>query len=236
MSVDIVGAIEEEKRYLADRQQGINTSLLNRLVRFGYSMLDNYFTDKKQYLFSQWSPEIYYYDVLEAPQKMEEAILNKKYGIYFLSASSTYAFYGSAGIDMEICERLNVIPTNMSYDGGIIIGDAEDLAIEILIPSEIGICRYDMLQKFSDILNQYIGGVAIDGNDILVNDKKVLGCMDRHVGDVYVWAAQISFTDHTEYICNLSNKAIVKQPGYISDPGLNKEILKEEIVRWLQEP
>lgn len=234
MTKDLLGAIAEENLYLAERRQGIDTSLPVRLSQYGYDNLDKYFIDKKQYLFSKWSPDVIYYDVTVAPQYMEDAIVNTKYGIYMLESSGIYAFHGNGGIDLDLCKQLNVIPANMGYNGGIIIGSNEDLAIEILMPTEIDMHGHEILAKFAEIMRKYMSNVVVDGNDILVDGKKVLGSIERHFRDVYVWAAQVSFADYTEYIPKLCNKISLKRPGYIDKNKLSKEQLKTEVVQWLQ--
>ena len=90
------------------------------------------------------------------------------------------------------------------------------------------------MKKFYEIISKYISGVTIDKNDILVNGEKVMGAMQRQVGDVFVWAAQISFKDYSEIIAQVCNKQIVKKPGYIDSSLLTKETLAEEVLKWLQ--
>ena len=50
---DLIGAIAEEKLYVADRMKQINTSLIDRLKPFGYETIEEYFNEKRNFLYSQ---------------------------------------------------------------------------------------------------------------------------------------------------------------------------------------
>lgn len=234
MTKNLLGAMEEEKRYLAERMQGIDSSLQARLSSFGYKVLDNYFVEKKDYLFSQWTPEVRRTDISIVADEVEQAIKNKDYGVYIPTVSGLYAFYGSEELDFDLCKSLNVRPVNMGYSGGTIVGSSEDFAIEILMPASIGIDGHDIISKFAEIISTKIEGVTIDGNDILVDGAKVMGSMERHFGHVYVWAAQVSFADYTDYITKLCKKSSVKCPSKIDTNLLSREQLEKEVLAWLQ--
>jgi lipoate-protein ligase A len=74
----------------------------------------------------------------------------------------------------------------------------------------VGLNSKIIMSKFHEIISKYIEDVVIDGNDILIEGKKVLGSMERRIGRVYVWAAQISFEDHSEIIKKICNKQSIK--------------------------
>lgn len=233
MNRDLLGAMAEEKLYVADRMSGINSSLQSRLSAFGYNNLDDYFKEKKDYLFEQWIPEVRRTDISIVSEEVERAIKNDDYGIYIPTVSGLYAFYGSEELDLELCKNLNVRPVNMGYSGGTIIGSSEDFSIEILMPACIGINCHDIISKFSEIISKKVQNVTIDGNDILVDGAKVMGSMERHFGHIYVWAAQVSFADHTDYIAQLCQKSSVKRPSKIDANLLSREQLEEEVLTWL---
>ena len=58
--------------------------------------------------------------------------------------------------------------------------------------------------------------------------------MCRATNNLFVWAAQISFSDHSELIQKVCNKKSAKTPGYIDNTKLNKEQLEREVLSWLQ--
>lgn len=231
---DLKKAMQEEQSYLEDRLKNINTNLSERLAAHGYTSLQEYFTDKQKYLFDNWKPEVYYVDVETLTTELENAVRNKRYGIYISQAKGLYAFHGSDEIDHELCKELGVCVAEVFHQGGTIIGSNEDLGIEIVAPQALGLKSRDILQKFYDIIGKYEDNVEIAGNDILINGEKVLGSMRRDVDSVFVWAAQVSFGDYPDVIEKVCTKKSKKKPGRIKNKGLTKGVLEKEILRWLQ--
>lgn len=230
---DLQCAMNEEKLYLQDRLNNINTSLIDRLKPYGYDTLKEYFNDKKEYLFNEWKPEVYYVDIKTLTTELEKAVQSEQYGIYISTTDGPYAFHGSDAIDYELCKQLGVCVAEVFHQGGTIIGDIEDLGIEIVAPISIGLESHQILNKFYELISRYEDNVIIDGNDILVNGEKVLGSMVRNVGNVFVWAAQISFGEHNELIEKICRKKSKKKPGRLRK-GFNRDTLEKEVLRWLQ--
>ena len=230
---DLKGAMQEEKRYMQDRMSGIDTSFLSRLSEYGYNDLNSYFEDKRLYLFNEWKPDVFPIDVKNITVDLENAIINKKYGIYISQTDGLYAFHGSDLIDYDLCNELNISVAELRHNGGTIIGGQKDLGIEIIAPAELGIEGSFIMNNIYRIISQYVKSAKIDGNDILVNGEKVMGSMQRRVGNVFVWAAQISFEDHAEIISQICNKQSVKKPSFIDNSLLTKDKLESEVLKWL---
>lgn len=231
---DIRSAIEEEKRYIADRLSNLNTNLADRLAVYGYSNLNDYYSDKREHLFTEWKPEVYRIDGEYLATKMEKAIIDGQYGIYIMTTNNIYAFHGNDPIDYKLCEELSVETVELGYAGGTIIGDNQDLAILLVMPREFNITPTMINQKILSIISESIENVEINGNDILVDGKKVMGSMNRRVGDSFVWAAQISFTDHNELITKICNKPAIKKPSYIDKSKLSRDEMEWRLLKWLQ--
>lgn len=232
---DLFAAMLEEKSYIADRINGIDTVLSERLKPYGYDDLAVYFNDKRDYLFSQWIPEVYPIDVRNITTGLEDAVKNEKYGIYISTTDGLYAFHGSDEIDYTLCEELGVYVAELYHQGGTIIGSEKDLGIEIIAPNDIGLDTNFILNKFYEIISKYVSGnVTIDGNDILIDDKKVMGSMRRSVGNVFVWAAQVSFGDYKDIVSQICTKKSVKEPSCIDSLMLSRELLEREVLKWLQ--
>ena len=231
---DLISAMNEEKAYVSDRLDNINTSLIERLAPYGYANLTEYFADKQKYLFDAWIPEVYPIDVRTITTDLEDAVRNERYGIYISHSDGLYAFHGSDDIDYDLCEELGICVAELYYTGGTIIGSNDDLGIEIVAPRSIGLTSGVILNKLHEIISQYVAGAMIDGNDILVNGEKVAGSMSRDVGGVFVWAAQVSFGDYTDLISQVCAKRSVKKPSYINSALLSRDALESEVVAWLQ--
>lgn len=231
---DLINAIEEEKKYISDRKNGASTSLLERLTIYGYDNLTEYFEDKRELLFNEWIPDVIYIDVKTLTTELERAVREEKYGIYISTSDGLYAFHGSDYIDYELCESLGVCVAELYHQGGTIIGSNDDLGIEIVAPLSMGLDSGFILNKFYEIISKYIDNVTIDGNDILVDGNKVMGSMRRNVGNVFVWAAQVSFKDYSDIIAQVCNKKSIKTPSYIDSEKLSRHQLEEEVLEWLQ--
>lgn len=227
-------AMEEEQRYVADRLKGVKTALPERLSAYGYADLGEYFKDKQEYLFNEWKPDVYRIAISEFAQEVENAINEKKYGIYIPVADGMYAYHGTDTIDYDLCKNIGVRVVELNYTGGTIIGSSADLSIEIIAPNNIGLTSTRIIQKFHEIISRYISNVEISENDILVNGEKVMGSMQRSIGNVIVWAAQVSFADYSETIERICNKKSSKKPSHIDSAVLSKDALEMEVVAWLQ--
>jgi hypothetical protein len=233
---DLQKAITEEKAYIIDRMNNINTSLVARIKQYGYESLNEYFKEKKEYLFKNWKPEVYYVDICTLTTELEKAVQNGQYGIYVSTAERPYAFHGSDDIDYDLCKELGVDVAELYHRGGTIIGGVEDLGIEIVAPMELGLTPQLIISQFYNIIHKYEDSAEIVGNDILVNGEKILGSMHRLVGNTFVWAAQVSFGDHDELIKKVCNKKSEKKPGRLKNARLNKKSLEREVLKWLQKP
>lgn len=227
-------AMAEEKRYVADRMQGVDTSLLDRLQPYGYDTLGEYFAEKKAREFERWVPEVRRTDIANVAAEVERAIREEDYGVYIPTVSGTYAFHGEGGIDEDECRRLGVRPVNMGYRGGVIIGSDADFAIEIVAPASLQLTGGEILSKIAQIIGRYMPDVTISGNDILVSGEKIMGSMERRVGNVYAWACQISFGEYADTIARLCKKPAAKKPGRIDKGRLSRDKLEREVLKWLR--
>lgn len=231
---DIIKAIEIEKKYLDQKLylNSKNISLLNQLSAAGYQNLNEYFYDKKEYLLSQWNLPVHYIEIAEIASLTSEAIKNNDYSIFIPYGEGIYAYHGSDKIDLNKCEELNVQIIDLNYQGGTIIGSEKDFSIMALIPLSIGINSQDILNAIKNILDKYLTNIEIQGNDILYQNKKILGSMSRHVNECFVWACQVSFEDYSDIIEKICNKKSLKQPSFIPQDLLTKNQFEKEVLSW----
>lgn len=225
-------AIEMEQNLTANGVK--QADLFEHLEQFGFTHLSAYYDAKRVHLFGQWVPEVYYIDIGEYAAVTEDAIVNGKYGIYISKGEGIHAYHGSEPIDYELCESLGVRVVDLNYAGGTIIGSADDLSIIIVFPASIGMNHPTIINKFCEIIGQYVPNVSRHGNDILVDEQKVSGSMTRDVGESFVWAAQVSFADYSDIIAKVCNKPQYKKPAYIDSTLLTRDKLEEELIAWLQ--
>ena len=97
--------------------------------------------------FDEWMPNIYYVDISEYSAVTEDAIANNKYGVYISTGEGIHAYHGKSPIDYRLCKHLGVRVVELNYDGGIIIGSANDLSIIIVFPASLNMTHSIMINK-----------------------------------------------------------------------------------------
>lgn len=235
MIKDLQGAMREEQRYIDDRMSGIDTNLTERLKKYGYSDLSEYFTDKKSNLFAEWKPSVHYIDEDYLDSQMEQDIIDCNDGIYIIvPKSKRYAFHGSDEINREECESIGIRVIEMGYRGGTIVGSADDLGILLVIPFRLMITPQWVMENVLTIVREYIPEAEIIGNDIVVDGQKVMGSMVRQIGKSIVWAAQFTFGEHDKFIRIVCKKETKKEPGRIDSGRLTRNALEGRLVKWLR--
>lgn len=231
---DLPGAIEAEKQYVKARLNGENVSIYDALADYGYSDLDEYFADKREYLFALWKPEVYEVDAEWMATKLWDAIKNGEYGVLVYKTDHPFVYHGTEDIDYALCAELGMDVVELGYNGGSLVGTADDLGLMVIAPADIGLDANYFLQKYQSILAQSFDNVAIDNNDILIDGKKVMGGYSDQVGGSFVYASQFSFADSSALIAQICKKQSAKTPGYIDPQVLSCGQLKQEVLAWLQ--
>lgn len=225
--------MDEEKAYIECRLNDINANFSERLLTCGYKSVTEYFEDKRKYMFSQWNPNVYYIDEDFLDTQMEQNIQNGVDGIYIITPKSKYyAFHGNDEIDYDECSLLGVRPIEMHYVGGTIIGSDEDFGILIVTPRDMMFSHSVIMRQVMKIVTEKCPDAISNGNDILIDGKKVMGSMTRYVGNYFIWAAQFSFAEHNELITKICKKKTYKRPTIFK--SLTKHTLEEDVVKWLK--
>lgn len=228
----IEDAMNAEKEYLSLRLSG-EPAVLD-LTSFGYTDLNKYFADKREYQLKHCGITIHETTMDNIESRVEAAVMSKTPSIWIPTADEVFVWHGNEPIDAELCIELGVHIYNMNYIGGTIVSGPEDLSFAIIVPESIDVGTSYVLEKIKMAMSKYLDDVVIDGNDILVDSMKVLGSMNRRVNGIYVFACQISYADRTEYIKKLCSKQSVKIPGFIDSSKLPKQVLKNEVLGWLR--
>lgn len=225
-------AIAAEQTYLQKRLNGEDVAL--DLSEYGYDSLDTYFTDKKEYQLKHCGMELHEPPMSTVMSEFVEAVKQRKPSIWMPIADSVFVWHGDDAIDEALCEELGVEIYQMpNFIGGNIVSGPSDFSMTVCIPADIDITTEYMLDRLKEIMDKYVDGVTIDGNDFLLNGRKVMGVMNLRVNGMYLFACHISYADHTEYINQICGKKSTKIPGYIDSSLLPKQTLKNEVLAWL---
>jgi hypothetical protein len=184
--------------------------------------------------FEDWKPEVYRIPIEQYADVVENAMLTGKYGIYISYGEGIHAYHGNQPIDYDLCKELDVRVVELNYAGGTIIGSADDLSIIIVFPETVGLTHEIVIEKFVEIISKYVPNTSYNGNDILVSGEKVSGSMMRGFNTTWIWAAQVTFSDYSEYIEKICQKPAIKKPTYIDNSLLTRDVLEADLVSWLQ--
>ena len=230
---DIVGAIAEEEKYKKNRLIYADISLIDNLSAYGYTTLDDYFSDKKSYLLKSLNFNVYNVDEKNLENKLEQSIINKEPSIYFVTPSRLVAWNGSEPIDTNLCDSLGVEIHNLSYEGGTIISGTEDFSLVIIVPNTIDINSDYFMTKFYEFYKKYYANVVFNSNDMLIDGVKIMGAMQREVNNMFLFATQVSFVDRLDIINQICPSDSGKIAGSLANAPFDKSVLKDEVMSWL---
>lgn len=221
--MEIKQAIEAEQAYITAKIAGEAVPPLSEVVE--YQDIEQYFIDKKNYLLGAIDYAIYDGSVCGVPAHAAGAMQSKTPTLYIPYAARKFLWHGSEVHEYETVKDYDIV--DMGYTGGSIVSGPDDMSFAIVIPASFDFTRSDFLQKLANIL-----GGEIDNNDIMVNGLKVAGSINYQINDMFFFAAQVAFVDHTAEIAQICHKDSGKQVGYVI--GITKEELTAEVRSWLQ--
>ena len=235
MNKDIDKAIILEQQYLQDKLNGKTVSLIDYLINAGYSNLDEFFNDKDQKMFKDIN---FIYDettlIEDIPEKVAYNIANCVPSVLIPDIYQPFAWIGKdANYSQEDFDYYNIKTYNLHYNGGIIISGPEDLSIAIIMPKIQSINSNFFLDKIDQYFFQHFDNSYVDHNDLIINDKKVMGSVSIITDKTFMFAAQFSFKDRYNVIKVLCPPHGGKIPGAIDSNIITKNDLIMEIKSWL---
>ena len=210
-------------------------SFYEQIVNLGFKDLEDFFEQKKEYEMQQFlKGKVFVTNPIDGLQLIQ----NKNFGIISVDDNYTFVYKGNnkKEINMEYCQQNNIPVYNYGTFGGAVVVSPGDYNIGVILPSTIEVNSNFFLNNIDLILKKYFENVKVDNNDILIDNKKVLGSANFGNEEYFFFVAQISFSDKTELIQSICGDIDEngKQPGYINPNILSSNQLKEELLIWLQ--
>lgn len=232
-------AIEKEKEYLRDKIE-IGTPELDihkYLYEAGYYNLDDFQFDKTEYLLKQQNIDIEHLFITEnSLNEMVKRVMNKNTFASFADLESKelglFAFCGLDFYDYDKFIENGVLPIKFNYSRGVIITSVEDFNFCICVPLSVGLTADFILKKLFYLIKSKNPTAVINNNDILVDDKKIVGLTDVNNNDMCVFGGHVSLADYTEIIYKLCPPKGYKEPGFITN--ITKQEFEEEVQSWLK--
>ena len=234
---DLIKAMEEEKKYLSDKFNKIDTNLADRLSTYGYSNLKDYFVDKQEYKFSQIKFNFVEEPMPKGVSEIFNMINTNESGILFVDWEDTYVVCGNQGIEefnQQYCEEHNITFFPLYTNGGTIVGSIGDFSLGICCPKDIVENANYILNNIRAILQKHTSAsVSVDGNDILVNGNKICGSASYTKDNMLMVIMHFSFNDWTDLISNICLTTKKSKPVSYVD-FMTREQFKEEVLKWLR--
>lgn len=232
---NIVKAIEKEKEYLSYRMKNEEPFHLVDAVReCGFETLDKYFKAKKEYEFSKIKFSYIEKKPAECIEEVLRMIATQIVGVLFVDSEETFVFNGTAEYNKEYCQEHNIPVFPIQTAGGTIVCTAGDFSFGICCVSKMGIDAQTILSNIKNILQGYTKEIVlVDGNDILIDGKKVLGSAVYNKNNMFMFVAHVSFSDKKNLISHICTTTKVgKTVGYID--CINRDVFKQEVSKWLR--
>lgn len=229
--------IKLNQEHINKRLAGIEEeiSFADQIIGLGFKDLNDFFEQKRIYEMQQFLKGKVF---ITTPKEGLQLIQNKQFGIISVDNNTTFVYKGNnkKEINMKYCEDNNIPVYNYGTFGGAVVVSPGDYNIGVVLPLIIDLDSTFFLNNIASILEKYFLNVKVDNNDILIDNKKVLGSAAFGNKDFFFFVAQISFSDKIELIQNICGEIDKngKQPGYIDPTILPAQILKEELLAWLQ--
>lgn len=210
-------------------------SFNEQIINLGFKDLEDFFEQKKEYEMQQFlKGKVFVTNPIDGLQLIQ----NKNFGIISVDDNYTFVYKGNnkKEINMEYCQQNNIPVYNYGTFGGAVVVSPGDYNIGVVIPIKLNLNSTFFLNNIALILKRYFENVKVDNNDILIDNRKVLGSANFGNEEYFFFVAQISFSDKTELIQSICGDIDEngKQPGYINPNILSTNKLREELLSWLQ--
>lgn len=237
MAKDIALAYQEENRYYEDKERLHSNTLniLDYIGKAGYESYKTYYSDLQEYLL-----KIQDYDIVEEPEinaNIPVPYLNsrKPAFLYAINCGVNYAFVPNRINDYSEIEKLGYVPVKLGYDSsnGPILSSDGDLRIYLVYPANIDLYYDYFSNKIVSFLSERFSNVRLDHNDVMLDDKKIVGGAAVVMNEMKIVVFQINFVDKLsdiQTICGVTNKV----PGYIDSSIVSAEEFKNEFLSWLK--
>lgn len=232
---DISGAYVEELVYKADKLAGLQTSLLERLAKYGYNRLEDYFSERSAYRLTVMArPRITTLADPTTAEITELFAVNSLAGrpLFLIPELTGRAAYVNSKREI-IAERAEELGVRLIYtqlSGGTMIESPGDIHFSLMLP--LGFPETYSLDAFNGIflpaLRKYVPAVVLSGNDFMVDGVKVGGSTYTMVDGTQIYGINITGEDVTALAAEIIPPRSVKPIGYV-DTSTFKEALMADV-------
>lgn len=224
---NIEKAIEEEAEYIRLKNEGVEQSLLDRLLPYGYTTLDEYFSDKVDYQVKHMGFIITEFDDSTLNSVIIKCCTEQTALFGVDKVYSLTAWVGTEDpFDEELAKSLGCTIHRIPYTGGIIIGDQNDLHFGFIFPVDVIPVQY-FRDKIGNFLYEKCG-VIMHNNDFMQDGKKVAAYAYVVRNGICAMVTQFSFVTHEKEI----NALCVANPD--KPVGVLTGVTRDEILDFVR--
>lgn len=237
---NIVLAIEKEKEYLRDKVEigDPELNIYNYLYEAGYYRLEDFHFDKTEYLLKQQNLTMErIFITTDSLNNWVDRVMTGE--TFFCSADTETTELGTVAIcgykfnDFDKYIENGVLPVVFNYSRGVNITGIHDFNFCICVPLEVELTSEFLLKKLLYFIYKKNPTARIDSNDIMVEDRKVVGLTPINNPEKCVFIVHISLTDYIDLIYKLCPpKDPNKKPGFLTN--ITKQEFEEEVQSWLK--
>ena len=139
-------------------------------------------------------------------------------------------------INKEFCDKQHIHYRYENRAGGCIVFFPGNIIIHSVYPSTTFLRQHHYVNALVDYLQNKGINAFTNNNDVLINDKKIVGTVSQtllgsYKGWIY-FAAEISINADIELIDQICTKPMNKIPGSLSDYNITTEEIMEFTLNW----
>lgn len=155
---------------------------------------------------------------------------NQESCIYCVADTKSAVVGTNQGANMNAIEQEKIKLIQIKHEGGTIILSPGDVDIGIFTKDFSGHeYREKIIEEIISLLKISKEVISREGNDVLVNGKKVIGYGSRRYGDLLYTAIHISINADLNLISKICMKPMQKIPGSLSDYGVSSKDIEKII-------
>lgn len=214
-------------------------SFRDQILALGYNDIEEFFKEKAIYeMQTILKTHISSVSMNNLASVLFQAAQTNNYSIISIYTDETCVCHGEnteKRLNKQYCEEHNIPIYPYNSFGGNIIATKEDYGVAFFLPTSIDMSTQLVLENLVLILNKYFTNVNIDGNDILIDNKKVIGSGSFGDNNIICILVYFSMSDKQDLIYNICGEPTTnKMPGHINSNILTREQLITEVLGWLQ--
>ena len=242
----LIELVTMKKEYQRRKSMGIFNMDYPKMVRESEYTFEQVDTAEADLYLKTINPEIIYCEKSDSEsmkdycdnsiKKMASLIANKSNALMYDTHSIPLLWYGDkAEIIISNCDKYGVTPVYTPMTRSAMITLPEDADFSIFLNDPPLIIYNVIMNKLLDYVKSKTRATTIiSRNDILVDNRKVIGT-DVYIGDKYVViSGHISFKINISMIKEICNKASsVKSPAPLAEFGnFNRKDFYKELLSW----